>query len=176
MCTLWQDLSNGTINFEHVTLTVTFDLLLKNFNIGHNLFILWDKAFIFGMCVPCDKAFPMVPYIPIQINIIRKVSSCSFHYAEINGPNQNIQWQFELPRSENRQKILGWHTVFWSQMRQVFINIPTISIVSTWSTFPSLENLERLRDPPNRFWETGDTAQRIGFRRFTEWPLGTCAS
>ena len=50
-----------TLNFEHVTLTVTFGLLLKNFNIGHNFFILWDKAFIFGMCVPYDKAFPMVP-------------------------------------------------------------------------------------------------------------------
>ena len=33
MCSLWQSLSNGTINFERVTLTVTFDLLFKNFNI-----------------------------------------------------------------------------------------------------------------------------------------------
>ena len=49
------------INLEHVTLTVTFDLLLKNFNIGNNFYILWDKALIFGMCVPYDKAFPMVP-------------------------------------------------------------------------------------------------------------------
>ena len=63
MCTLWQDLSDGTINFEHVTLTMTFDLLLKNFNIGHNFLILWDKVFIFGMCVPYDKAFPMVPKV-----------------------------------------------------------------------------------------------------------------
>ena len=55
------DLSNGTIHFEHVTFTVNFDLLLKNFNIGHNFSILWDKAFIFGMCVPYDKAFQMVP-------------------------------------------------------------------------------------------------------------------
>ena len=62
--------------------------------------------------------------------------------AEIYGPNQNIQWQFELPRSENRQKFLGWLTVLCSQMRQVFINILTISGVSKWSVFPSLENLE----------------------------------
>ena len=46
------------------------------------------------------------------------------------GPNQNIQWQFELPRSENRQKKFGWLTVLCCQMRQVFINIPTISGVS----------------------------------------------
>ena len=36
MCTSWQDLSDGDINFEHVTLTMTFDLLLINFIIGHN--------------------------------------------------------------------------------------------------------------------------------------------
>ena len=37
----------------------------KNFNIGHNFFILRDtsRAFIFGMCVPYDKTFPAVPLI-----------------------------------------------------------------------------------------------------------------
>ena len=70
-CSLWQGLSNGTINVERVTLTVTFALLLKNFNIDHNFFILKDRpfifgilkdrAFIFGICVPYDKAFPIVP-------------------------------------------------------------------------------------------------------------------
>ena len=35
---------------------VTFDLLLKNFIIRHNFFILRDRAFIFGMCLPYDKA------------------------------------------------------------------------------------------------------------------------
>ena len=44
-----------------MTLTVTFDLLLKNFNIGHDFFILRDKAFMFGMFVPYDEAFLMVP-------------------------------------------------------------------------------------------------------------------
>ena len=34
---------------------------------------------------------------------------------------KNIQWQFELPRSENRQKILGWlYSYFSSQMRTSF--------------------------------------------------------
>ena len=46
---------------EHLNLTVTFDLLLKEFNIGHYLFVLRDRAFIFGMVVPYNKAFPMVP-------------------------------------------------------------------------------------------------------------------
>ena len=49
------------MNFELVTLTVTFDLLLKNFNIGHNFFIERDRAFIFGMCIPYDKTFPTEP-------------------------------------------------------------------------------------------------------------------
>ena len=39
---------------------VTFDLLLKNFQIGHNFFILRDRAFIFGMCVHYDNTFPAV--------------------------------------------------------------------------------------------------------------------
>ena len=38
------------------------------------------------------------------VHVIRKVSSCSFHYAEIYGTNQNIQCKFELPRSENQEK------------------------------------------------------------------------
>ena len=53
VCSLWQGLSNGTINFNRVTLHVTFDLLLKkkNFNIGHNFFILRDRAFhIWHVC------------------------------------------------------------------------------------------------------------------------------
>ena len=57
---LWQELSNGTINFELVTLTVTFDLHLKKFNISHNFFILGDRAFIFDMCDHYDKTFQTV--------------------------------------------------------------------------------------------------------------------
>ena len=34
MCSLWQGLSDGKIHFEHVTLTVTFPLLLLNLNIA----------------------------------------------------------------------------------------------------------------------------------------------
>ena len=52
-----------TALFEHVTLTVTFDLLLKNFNIGRNFSMVRERAFIFGMCVPYDEAFLTVPYI-----------------------------------------------------------------------------------------------------------------
>ena len=52
---------NGTIKFEIVTLTVTFDLLFKNFNIGHNFFIVRDRAFIFGVCIPYDKTFLTEP-------------------------------------------------------------------------------------------------------------------
>ena len=51
------------MNFEFVTLTVTFDLLLKKFNIGHNFFIERDRTFIFGMCIPYYKTFPTEPYI-----------------------------------------------------------------------------------------------------------------
>ena len=38
-----------------MTLTLKFDLLLKNFNLGHNFLIRRDRAFILYMCIACDK-------------------------------------------------------------------------------------------------------------------------
>ena len=44
-----------------MTLTVTFDLRLKNFNIPHNFLIVRDRTIIFGMNYDHDdKTFPMV--------------------------------------------------------------------------------------------------------------------
>ena len=45
-----------TINFEHVALTMTFDLLLKNFDIGDNSFVLRGRAFILGLRASYGKA------------------------------------------------------------------------------------------------------------------------
>ena len=42
-----------------MTLIVTFDLHLKNFNVGHNYCTVKDWAFKFDMCVPCDNVFPL---------------------------------------------------------------------------------------------------------------------
>ena len=47
--------------FDIVTLTLKFDLLLKNFNLGHNFQTRNDRAFILHMCIPCDSTFYMVP-------------------------------------------------------------------------------------------------------------------
>ena len=52
---LWQFLSNGTIIFYLVTLALKFDLLLKNFNLGHNFQTRSNRAFILHMFIPCDK-------------------------------------------------------------------------------------------------------------------------
>ena len=49
------------MDFERVTLTVTFDLLLNIHDIGHNFPTVRDWAFIFGICVPYVHTFPMVP-------------------------------------------------------------------------------------------------------------------
>ena len=59
---LGEDLSHGTIFFDLLTLTLKFDLLLKNFNLGYNFLTRSDRAFILHMCIPCDKTFHMVPY------------------------------------------------------------------------------------------------------------------
>ena len=58
MCSLCQDLSDGTINFDPVTLT--FDLHMKNFNFAHNFLTIRHRDFIFDMCAPSDKTFLMV--------------------------------------------------------------------------------------------------------------------
>ena len=47
-----------TIIFYVVTLD--FDLLLKIFNISHNLNTIRGRAFIFHKCIPYDKTFHMV--------------------------------------------------------------------------------------------------------------------
>ena len=47
---IWQDLSHGTISFDLVTLTLKFDLLFKNFNLGHN-FQIGSRALIFHVCI-----------------------------------------------------------------------------------------------------------------------------
>ena len=54
---LWQDLSIDTKIFDFVTLTLTFDLLLKKLNLGHNFWTKQDRAFIFHMCISCGKTF-----------------------------------------------------------------------------------------------------------------------
>ena len=53
-------LYNSTIIFDLVTLTLKFDLLLKNFILGHNFQTRSDRAFILLMCFPCDTTFHVV--------------------------------------------------------------------------------------------------------------------
>ena len=49
-----------------MVLTSKFDLLFKNVNLGHNLWTMRDRprAFIFDMCIPCDKTFHIMHIIP----------------------------------------------------------------------------------------------------------------
>ena len=47
MCSLLPDLFDGTIGFKYLTFTVTFDLLLKNFEIDQNFHTIRDGAFKF---------------------------------------------------------------------------------------------------------------------------------
>ena len=64
MCSLWQDLSVGTKHFDPVTLTLTFDLLLKK-----NLtFVFTFEPIEVGlhMFVPGGKTFLSVPKILIS--------------------------------------------------------------------------------------------------------------
>ena len=55
---LWQDLSVGTKNCDLVTLTLTFDLLLKKNDLT---LAITERAFILQMCIPHGKNFLLVP-------------------------------------------------------------------------------------------------------------------
>ena len=44
-----------------VCLSVCPSVRHKNFNLGYNFCTITDRALIPGMCVLCDKTFPMVP-------------------------------------------------------------------------------------------------------------------
>ena len=59
MYSLRQNHSVGTKIIDH--LTVTFDLHFENFNLAHNFWTVRGRDFIFHMCIPCDKTFPLVP-------------------------------------------------------------------------------------------------------------------
>ena len=47
-------------NFNLETLTLKFDLLLKNFNLGHSFFTRRGRAFVFHMCIYVAR--PSMPY------------------------------------------------------------------------------------------------------------------
>ena len=55
-------------NFWPSDLDLEFDLLFKNFNLGHNLWNMRDRVFIFHMCFPCDKTFHTIPYFSFLPN------------------------------------------------------------------------------------------------------------
>ena len=61
MCSLWQDLSLRTKNFDLATLTLTFDQLLKKLNLRHNFLTKRDGAFILHVCISCGNTFLLVP-------------------------------------------------------------------------------------------------------------------
>ena len=70
MYSLWQDLSVHTRNFDLVTLTLTFDLLLKKLNLGHNFWTKSDWALILHIYIPCGKTSLMIPiFLPCGLDL-----------------------------------------------------------------------------------------------------------
>ena len=55
--------SAGTLNLirPSVCQSLCLSVCHKNFNLGHNFCTVTGRALILGMCVLCDKTFPMVP-------------------------------------------------------------------------------------------------------------------
>ena len=59
---LWRQRSRAPFRDHFVRrLSVRLSVRLLHFWFAYNFFTLRDRAFIFGMCVPYDKTFSMVP-------------------------------------------------------------------------------------------------------------------
>jgi hypothetical protein len=58
-------LFHGYQNFDLVILTLVFDLLIGNFNLDHNFWMVCTctRALIFYMSIPCDKTLQWVPKV-----------------------------------------------------------------------------------------------------------------
>ena len=85
-------------NFDLVTLTLKFDLLLKNFNIGNDFLKRRGRAFIFHICISCSKIFNAEPwFLTLKIDLlfkkidrdydfwIRGVTYCCYLYMVVAG-------------------------------------------------------------------------------------------
>jgi hypothetical protein len=51
----------GTNKFDIVTLTLAYDLLIKNINIGYIFWMVYVKTLMFHLSVPYDNTIPWVP-------------------------------------------------------------------------------------------------------------------
>ena len=55
------DIKSHSSGRPSLCLSVRPSVRHKNFNLGHIFCTITDRALILGMCVLCDKTFPMVP-------------------------------------------------------------------------------------------------------------------
>ena len=63
----------GTIIVDLVTLTLKFDLLLKNFNLEHSFLTRRGKTSIFHMYIAVTRTFPMVPkFLTLKFDLLLK--------------------------------------------------------------------------------------------------------
>ena len=69
MCFLWQDLSHGTVIFDLVTLTLKFDLLLKNFNSGFYLHFILVMVAAWEASLSSDNS-----YLPLKYDVISQIN------------------------------------------------------------------------------------------------------
>jgi hypothetical protein len=104
---LWQDLSIGTFDFALMTLTLEFDLFLRNFNIGHFLWILINRIFIFHLWISFDNTSVLVPsFLAFHIPHVGPFSL----YLKIHDPVTLtvvciLKWAFYLTWAESSSEL-----------------------------------------------------------------------
>ena len=112
---LWQDLSHHTIIFYLVTLTLKFDLLLKNFNLGHNLWTVRDRALIFHMCIPSLWQDLSQSHHTIFFDLVTLTLKFDLIFKNFNlGHNMNHERQgFHISHIYSLWQDLSHHTIIF---------------------------------------------------------------
>jgi hypothetical protein len=87
-------------------LTLKFDPLFKNFNIGYIFWMASDRAFIFHMCVPYDKTFLLIPkFLTLKFDPLFK----NFNIGHIfwMASDRDFIFVFLMTRT------FYWYQIFW---------------------------------------------------------------
>ena len=146
MCSLWQGLSIGTIDFERVTLTVTFDLLLKNLNIAP-----------MNLHMSCG-ALP--DFVSILVDLVTLTLKFDFTFAKLNHGHNFLTRSdrtFILHMCIPRDKTFSHGTIIFEPKAPVTYCDHALSGVRCPSVRRPLDNLHFQLLPQNHFMDFDET-------------------
>ena len=122
--------------FDLVTLTLMFDPLIKNFNLGYNFWMVYTRKLIFHMIVPCDKMFSYVPHVltlwPWRLTYLLKTLTLAIIFKWYVLGCWYFTWVFLETRYRKGLKMCFFQ-----------VTCPTLNISSDHTNFSHLEKFRK---------------------------------